>query len=240
MAESEQDERGLLERELLQLLHQIEDWLETPMIVLAFIWLVLMIAEFVWGLSGFLATLVDAIWIAFIVDFLLRLGLAPRRVAYLKQNWLTAVSLFLPALRIFRVTRAFRLLRFARATRGLRLVRVVSSLNRGMFALRATMSRRGVGYVLALTLVVLFAGAAGMYAFESGLPGGNGFANYADALWWTAMLLTTLGSAYWPVTGEGRILCLLLSIYSLGILGYITASLASFFVGRDTVRENAS
>lgn len=43
----------------------------------------------------------------------------------------------------------------------------------------------------------------------------------------------------WPQTAEGRLLCLLLSIYSLGILGYITATLASFFVGRDADDETA-
>jgi hypothetical protein len=43
-------------------------------------------------------------------------------------------------------------------------VRVVSSLNRGMGALRQTMARRGVGFVIVLTTLVVFAGAAGMYA----------------------------------------------------------------------------
>lgn len=78
-----------------------------------------------------------------------------------------------------------------------------------------------------------------MYAFERTLPDGGGFEDYWDALWWTAMLLTTIGSEYWPQTAEGRLLCLLLSIYSLGILGYITATLASFFVGRDAEDETA-
>ena len=49
----------------------------------------------------------------------------------------------------------------------------------------------------------------------------------------TAMLMTTIGSQYWPVTMAGRVLCFLLSMYSLGVFGYITAALASFFVGQD-------
>ena len=36
-----------------------------------------------------------------------------------------------------------------------------------------------------------------------------------------------------PRTTEGRVLTFLLSLYGLGVLGYITATLASFFVGRD-------
>ena len=47
------------------------------------------------------------------------------------------------------------------------------------------------------------------------------------------MLLTSIGSEYWPRTAEGRLLCFLLSLYGLGVFGYITASFASFFLGRD-------
>ena len=68
--------------------------------------------------------------------------------------------------------RVLRVMRLARAARGLRLVRIVSSLNRGMRALGASMGRRGFGYVIALTLLVTFAGAAGMYAFEKESPAG--------------------------------------------------------------------
>lgn len=229
-----------LERERNKFLHQLEAWLETPMVVLAFVWLVLLVVEFTWGATPLLSTTVTVIWVIFIVDFLLRFVVAPRKIAYLRRGWLTAISLVLPALRIARVFQTVRLLRTARAAQSLRLVRVVGSLNRGMRTLRATMRRRGAGYVAALTLVVVVVGAAGMYAFERNLPGGGaGFENYSEALWWTAMLLTTIGSEYWPQTPEGRILCLLLAIYSLGILGYIAAGLASFFIGRD-VEETTS
>jgi voltage-gated potassium channel len=37
----------------------------------------------------------------------------------------------------------------------------------------------------------------------------------------------------WPVTTEGRVLTVLLSLYGFATFGYITASFASFFVGRD-------
>ena len=47
------------------------------------------------------------------------------------------------------------------------------------------------------------------------------------------MLLTSIGSEYWPQTAEGRVLCFLLSLYGFAVFGYVTAVLASFFVGRD-------
>jgi voltage-gated potassium channel len=102
-----------------------------------------------------------------------------------------------------------------------------------MNALRRTLERRKFGYVVGLTLLVVFLGAAGMLNFEPAKEVQGGFTSYGDALWWTAMLLTSIGSQYWPVTTEGRVLGFLLALYSLGILGYLTAILASFFIGRD-------
>lgn len=198
------------------------------MVLLGFLWLALLVWELLRGINPFLEAVATGIWIVFILDFLLRLVLAPRKRVYLRHNWLTALALLVPALRVFRVFVAFRFLRVARAARGLRLFRVVSSLNRGMRALGRSMGRRGFGYAVALTALVTTVGAAGMYAFEPG-----GLESYGEALWWTAMLMTTIGSEYWPRTAEGRLLALLLSLYALGVLGYVTAALASFFVGRD-------
>jgi voltage-gated potassium channel len=161
------------------------------------------------------------------------------KVTYLKQNWLTAIALLVPALRVFRIVRIARLLRLARATRGLRLVRVITSLNRGMKALGATMQRRGFGYVAALTLLVTLAGAAGMYAFENETPDGTGLNSYGTSLWWTAMIMTTMGSGYWPRTAEGRVLCVVLALYAFAVFGYVTATLATFFIGRDAENQEA-
>jgi voltage-gated potassium channel len=227
----------LIERERREALAQLEDWMETPMLVLGFAWLALLVVELARGLSPFLEVAGTAIWVVFILDFAVKFTLAPRKLEYLRGNWLTAVALVLPALRVLRVVRVARLFRAARAARGLRLVRLVTSLNRGMRALGASMGRRGFGYVVALSLAVTLAGAAGMYAFER--EGGAGFASYGHALWWTAMLLTTMGSDYWPRTPEGRALCLLLSLYGFAVFGYVTAVLATFFVGRDAEDERA-
>lgn len=226
-----------LKRERYEVLERLEDWLETPMLVLAFVWLVLLVVELLRGESLLFNFLGTIIWVVFILDFAVKLILAPDKAVYLKRNWLTAISLLIPALRIFRAFRTFRLLRLARTGRGLRLVRVVSSLNRGMKALGASLSRRGFGYVIALTVLVTFAGAAGMYAFESEAPGGPH--SYGESLWWTSMIMTTMGSQYWPQTVEGRVLCVFLALYAFGIFGYVTAALATFFVGRDADSTDA-
>lgn len=216
--------------ERLFTLAELDAWLRTPMLVLSAVWLALVVAELAVGESRLLETLGTVIWAVFLIEFALRLWLAPDKGAFLRANWLSVIALAAPA---FRLLRGFRLLRVARAARGLRLVRVVGTANRTMNALRATMRRRGLGYLLALTTLVTLLGAAGMYAFERAPEVEGGFASFWDALWWTAMLLTTMGSAYWPVTAEGRVLCLLLAVYAFAVFGYITAAFASFFVGRD-------
>jgi voltage-gated potassium channel len=223
------DRRSTVERRLL--LRAIQDRLEVPMLVLALVWIALFIVETVRGSGTALAAASYAIWAVFILQFAVELTVAPRKLQYLNHNWLTVLALALPALRVLRVVRIAQLARVSRtanALRGARLVRVVSSLNRGMRALRATMRRRGFGYVMLLTTLVVAAGAAGMYAFEP-----TAFDSYASSLWWTAMLVTTIGSQYWPESAEGRVLCLLLSVYGLAMFGYVTATLATFFIGRD-------
>ncbi|MFW6122899.1 MAG: ion transporter [Thermodesulfobacteriota bacterium] len=235
--EAQSPVKEALEKERDELLHRLNDWLEAPMLVLAFLWLALLVVELIWGESPALDVAVTIIWVVFILDFGLEFILAPRKMAYLKSNWLTAVSMLIPALRLFRAFQVFRLLQLARAGRGLRLLRLVSSLNRGMNALGASLSRRGFGYVLALTVLVACAGAAGMYSFESGVDGGLN--SYGEALWWTAMIMTTMGSQYWPQTVEGRVLCFFLALYGLAVFGYITAAFASFFVGRDAENDEA-
>jgi voltage-gated potassium channel len=165
--------------------------------------------------------------------------IAPNNVDYLRDHWITAVSLLLPALRVLRIFRAFRLLRAARGVRSVTMVRLVTTLNRGMRAIRGSLGRRGIGYVVALTLIITFAGAAGIYYFE-GPPGlaldpananaGVGVDSYGQALWFTTMLMTTIGSDYWPVTTAGRVLTLLMSLYALGVFGYIAGAIASYFV----------
>ena len=211
-------------------LAELEEWLRAPMLLLSAAWLALVVAELAWGESRLLETVGLVIWAVFLAEFLLRLALAPDKAGFLRANWLSAIALLAPA---FRLLRGFRALRLARAARGLRLVRVVGTANRGMNALRAAMRRRGLGYVLALTALVDLLGAAGMYAFERAPEVAGGFESFGDALWWTSMLMTTMGSEFWPRTPEGRVLCLLLALYAFAVFGYITAAFASFFVGRD-------
>jgi voltage-gated potassium channel len=238
-----QDSPPALDQERSEILQQLENWLETPMLVLGIIWLGLFVVELVWGLNPLLEALGITIWIAFIVDFGIKVLLAPRRMAYLQHHWLLVLSLFIPALQTLRILRILQPLQSVHAVRGLQLLQVMTRTNKGMRMLAISIGRRGFGYVIGATTIVTLMGAAGIYAFEHESPTssavlrGNGITDYAAALWWTAMVMTTIGSDYFPQTAEGRVLCFLLSLYAVGVCGYVTATLATFFVSQDAESE---
>jgi voltage-gated potassium channel len=229
-------EKEELDSALWEFLGQVEEWLETPMVILGFVWLLLLAADLIWGLSEFLRAWMTVIWVLFALDLIVRFLLAPSKRVYLRRNWLLALSLAVPAVRIVRVVRVLQVVRLAPATRTLHMVAVVGSLNRGMRALRSSMSRHGAQYILALTVLVILVSAAGMYAFER-TPGEHGLGSYGEAVWWTVMIVTTIGSDFWPVTAQGRILTVVVAIYSFGVLGFVTAAIASFLVERDAESE---
>ncbi|MDQ3809601.1 MAG: ion transporter [Chloroflexota bacterium] len=209
--------------ERLELQERLAAWLDVPLTALAFIMLGLLVAQFLLPLSPSWQTHVDqaqtAIWAIFAVDFAFELLLAPSKVRYLKQNWLTAVSVLLPAFRTLRVVRV------ARALRGVSLLRLLTTLNRGGRALEHVARRGQLGYVLGLTLLVTAGGAAGVYFFESGEPDAL-IHTPGDALWWAATLITTVNSPLAVVTLEGRLVAMLLRVYALAVSGYITAVIA--------------
>lgn len=211
-------------------LRELENWVETPMLLLSVVWFGFVTYELAGGSNALLEILITGIWLIFIAEFLLRLTLAPAKGVFLQRNWLTILALLIPAFRVFRT---FAILRAARLLRGVRLVRIIGTVNRSMNALGRTLKRRRFGYVLGLTGAILLIGAAGMLSFEPETEVDGGFTSYAHAVWWTGMLLASIGTDYWPLTPEGRLLSALLALYGLAVFGYITATLASYFIGRD-------
>ena len=226
---SRQGDDDRVVRERHRLLTRLSKAMLMPMIVLSFVWVALMVASLTAGLSPFFEGLSYVIWGLFGLQFLVEWIIAPRKMRYLRRQWITAISLLVPAIRILSV---FRVVRVLSVARGAQLVRVLGGANRGMRALGRVMDRRGVGYVLLLTLIVALAGAAGVYHFERSLPDTR-IDSFGTAFWWAAMTLTTMGTDFFPASGEGRVLSLILAIYGFAVFGYLTATVASYFVARD-------
>ena len=208
-----------------ELLEEFETWTEWPMAALALAWIALLVLEFTGSTSSYIEPATNLIWGIFIVEFAIRLFLSTDRPRFVRENWLTVIALIVPA---FRLVRFAAVLRGASVLRGLRLARIVTGLNRGMRSWRGALGARRLPFVVLFTAVVGFVGAAGMYTFEH--ETNPGFADFGDALWWSGMVLITLGSGDWPETGAGRILAFMLGLYSFSVFGYVTAAFASILL----------
>lgn len=215
----------LLRRQRWELVRRLYRAVEPAFVALSAVWIGLVVVELGIGeLPPLLEVLVYVIWGLFIVEFLIGFTIAPSKRVYLRHRWLTLLSLILPAFRILRLAPALRGLRAARLVRPVGLLRVAASLNRGLAALGQSARRRGFGYVMAATGLVIALGSAGMAFLES--------TDLGESLAWTAYAMTT-GAPTTPETPEGRVLGWLLSVYGLAVFGYLTAVLASHFVDRD-------
>jgi len=207
--------------------------LERPMLLLSFVWFLIIITELVNGMSPLLQSLGTALWTLFILYFVLRLAIVPNRVVFLKRNWLFILAILVAVLRLIPQLQAYPLARVLTATFGMQVIWMFASADQGLRSLRRTMGRRGTGYALTFTAIVILAGAAGMLHFENDSPDPQGIHSYPKALWWVTMQITNIGSAYQPVSVGGHVLCLGISIFAVAIFGYLTAVFATIFIGQD-------
>jgi len=123
-------------RKLYRAFYKLEEYLEIPMFVLALVWLYLFIIELVKGLTPFQETLIYVIWGLFILEFVLKISLTPRKFSYVKRNWITVIALLVPALRVLRILNALRLLQSVRVINSTRVIRAITSGKRFFGALK--------------------------------------------------------------------------------------------------------
>ncbi len=55
----------------------------------------------------------------------------------------------------------------------------------------------------------------------------------------TAMRVITAGNEFNPSTPEGRGLAFLIAVFGYAVFGYVTATFATFFIGRDAEEKDA-
>jgi voltage-gated potassium channel len=207
--------------------------LELPMLFLSFVWFCILITELAYGTNTALSDFGTGIWILFIFYFTMCLWTVANRISFLKKHWLFILAIIVSTLRFFPLLQTFPLVRALTATFGMQVIWIFASADQGLRSLRRALGRRGAGYALTLTLVVLFAGAAGMLHFEGISNDPQSIHTYPNALWWTAMQMTNISTAYSIRTTGGRIICLGISIYAAGMFGYLTALFATFLIDRE-------
>lgn len=162
------------------------------------------------------------IWALLGVDYLVRLYLAADRRRFVRTNAFDLLVLILPVLRPLRV---------------LRLVNAVLVLNR-----RTERWARGrlVAYVAVTTVLFVVVGGLAVLDAEHGAAEAN-IRSYPQALWWAVVTITTVGYGdHYPTTATGRLVALTLMLGGIGLIGFVTGSLATWIVERistDPARE---
>jgi voltage-gated potassium channel len=221
--------RQLVESERESLRQQLADWLEPVLVLLGLATLVLLLVQLTVNLSQGQTDWINhaqlAIWSFFAVEFAAELALACDRRTYLRDNWLTAIAVLLPFLRVLGVVRALLVLRH------LNLLWLLMRTNRLLRSLRSLVPGRELTYLVLLTGIVVAVGTAGAYYFEQG-QSSSGIKTLGDALWWAASLVTTINSGLDPVSFEGRLLAILLRAYAVGVFGLIAGNVASWVLQR--------
>jgi voltage-gated potassium channel len=161
-----------------------------------------------------------AIWGLFGVDYLVRFSLARQKRVFVHTHWFDLAVLLLPMLR---------------PLRALRLITAIKVLNRR--AADLTRGRLAV-YVGATTVLLVVVGALGVLEAERGRPGSN-IETFPEALWWGVATITTAGYGdFYPTTLEGRLVAVALMIGGIGLIGFVTGSLATWIVERIATDEH--
>jgi voltage-gated potassium channel len=166
------------------------------------------------------------IWAVFAFEYIVRLVLTERRWRFLRREWPDLLIIVLPFLRPLRIVRS------ARALRLLRLGRLVTFLSTGAHQTRRLLARHHLNYVLVVTIAVVIGTAAAVFALEEG--GGGTIDSFADALWWAATTVTTVGYGdTYPVTPAGRGVAVFLMFTGIAFFGVLTANVAALFLDRE-------
>lgn len=156
-----------------------------------------------------LLTIQGFIWLAFIVDIVIRLTIAPQKWTFLRTHPLDVLAVFIPAARPLKILAVF--------TSGTML-----ASRKG--AVKSTQA------ILISVVLLLWIGAVSILEAERDAVGAQ-ITNFGDALWWALVTMTTVGYGdFAPITVEGRLVATVLMLLGIALIGVITASVAAWFV----------
>ena len=213
-----------------ELRDKLDRYLDVPLALASVVVVLLIIIQLSGEVTqpwrGRLEVLSWALWSLFFLEFAAEFALAPVKRRYLRNHWLDVLVVLLPFLKFLRLARVLR------ATRALPVLRLLIFGGRGSSSTLALLKRRRLGQLGIVSGMVVLIGASIGYLLEVDAPGSN-IQGFGDALWWSATLVTTVGSEISPSTTGGRIVAFLLMIYAVGIFSYFIGAIASVLVDTD-------
>ena len=161
-------------------------------------------------------------YVLFVMDYLVRLGLANHRSRWFFQHLVDLAIVALPFLRPLRL---------------LRLVVLFSALQK---AVGGAIRGRVITYTVFSSILLIYVASLAILEEERDVEG-SVIKNFGDAVWWSITTVTTVGYGdLSPVTTAGRVVAVFLMIGGISLVGLVTATLASWVIEKVSDEDTAN
>lgn len=202
---------------------RIEHLTRYPMTLLGVAWLVVAIVTLTRRVNGGTTTVLVGVlfglWALMAAEYLVRLAVCPDRRGYLRRRWVEPATVVVPVFQGWHV---------------LGMERVTLLVHEGALRVESIMRHHSLFRVLGAAIGTVFLGAWLTLLFEDNAAGAN-IHSYPTALWWAVVTVTTVGYGdRFPVTAGGRSVAVVLMLLGIGLIGVLTATVASVFVKEHT------
>ncbi len=205
------------------LVDRIERVTRFPMTLLGVTWLVLAVVVLDTDVNGsaskVLVGSLFVLWAVMLVEYLVRLVITPDTPDYVRRRWVEPATVLVPPLQGWHVV-------------GIEKMSLL--LHEGELRAESILKHHSLFRVLIAVVATLFLGAWLVLLFDENAKGSN-IHDYPDALWWAIVTVTTVGYGdRYPVTEGGRIVAVILMLVGIGLIGVLTATVASVFIKEHT------
>ncbi|WP_374007627.1 potassium channel family protein [Leifsonia sp. LS-T14] len=162
------------------------------------------------ALKVVLLVILVAVWLFFLVDYVVRWLLARHRADFVRHNLIDLLSVFIPMARPFRLLTGLRHLPGLQGNSGSHLRRRI--------------------VIVAASFIVMFIYVISLAEFQAErYAHGSNIRSFGDSVWWACVTMATVGYGdYYPVTVPGRVLAVVLMIGGVAIVGTASATIVNY------------
>ncbi len=194
-----------------------------PLAIIGLVWLVLGIIVVTTdrhkSAPTALVAIVFVLWAVMLLEYAVRLVITPDRKGYLKRRWAEPATVIVPPFQGWHL---------------IGMEKVSLLIYEARLRVEVILRHHSLFRVLIAATGTLFVGAWLVLLFEENSKTAN-IHSYPDALWWAIVTVTTVGYGdRYPVTAGGRAVAVVLMLIGIGLIGILTATVASVFIKEHT------